>query len=251
MSDCFLLSQILLILLVVVLLGTIVYGLRYAFSKKAIAPRRQSLLVNYIAFGLCFWLAFLATLAYSGFFENFETLPPRILVALVPPLVLIVVLMFSPSFGAILKMIPPAWLVYIQSFRIIVEIILWLGFIAGAIPFQMTFEGFNYDIVAGVTALMAGFLFFGRGRLLRFEALIWNISGLTLLINILVIAVLSTPSPIRIFFNEPANTVVAFFPFIWLPGFLVPLAFAMHLFSLRQLWSMKPRRRQFGQGRRS
>jgi hypothetical protein len=35
--------------------------------------------------------------------------------------------------------------------------------------------------------------------------------------------------------NEPANTIVAQFPFIYLPGVLVVLAFVFHVFSLRQL----------------
>jgi hypothetical protein len=37
--------------------------------------------------------------------------------------------------------------------------------------------------------------------------------------------------------NEPANTLVAQFPFILLPGVLVPLAYTLHIFSLRQLMS--------------
>jgi hypothetical protein len=56
-----------------------------------------------------------------------------------------------------------------------------------------------------------------------------------LLLNILVIAVLSMPTPFRYFQNEPANTLVAKFPFVLLPGILVPIAYTMHIFSLRQL----------------
>jgi hypothetical protein len=37
--------------------------------------------------------------------------------------------------------------------------------------------------------------------------------------------------------NEPANTLVAGFPYIVLPGILVPIAYSMHIFSLRQLLS--------------
>jgi hypothetical protein len=35
--------------------------------------------------------------------------------------------------------------------------------------------------------------------------------------------------------NEPANTLVGQFPFILLPGILVPIAYGLHIFSLRQL----------------
>jgi len=55
-----------------------------------------------------------------------------------------------------------------------------------------------------------------------------------LLVNVLVIAVLSMPTPLRVFHNEPANTLLAYFPYIYLPGVLVPLAYTLHIFSLRQ-----------------
>jgi hypothetical protein len=58
-----------------------------------------------------------------------------------------------------------------------------------------------------------------------------------LLFNIVIISILSTPTPFRFFMNEPANTIVAAWPFIWLPGFVVPMAFLLHVFSLKQLWA--------------
>jgi len=68
-------------------------------------------------------------------------------------------------------------------------------------------------------------------------ALLYNIGGLLLLVNVLVIAVLSMPTPLRVFHNEPANTLLAYFPYIYLPGVLVPLAYTLHIFSLRQ-WAL-------------
>ena len=50
-----------------------------------------------------------------------------------------------------------------------------------------------------------------------------------------MIAVLSMPTSIRYFMNEPSNTLVGQFPFILLPGILVPIAYTMHIFSLRGL----------------
>jgi hypothetical protein len=34
--------------------------------------------------------------------------------------------------------------------------------------------------------------------------------------------------------NEPANTVIAYFPFVWLPGFVVPVAYTLHLLSIKK-----------------
>jgi hypothetical protein len=36
--------------------------------------------------------------------------------------------------------------------------------------------------------------------------------------------------------NEPSAEIVAQFPFILLPGILVPIAYAFHIFSLRQVF---------------
>jgi hypothetical protein len=65
--------------------------------------------------------------------------------------------------------------------------------------------------------------------------LIWNLFGLGLLINILSIAILSMPTPFRVFMNEPSNTIVTQFPVSLLPGLLVPLAYGLHFLSLRKL----------------
>ena len=228
-------TQVLLVLIVFVLVWAIFYGLKHAFGRLQFAESSQKKLLAYTIIGIGCWLSILAALAFSGFFQNFDVLPPRIVIAFLPPIILTFGLLFSKSFYNILKTIPPGWLVYVQSFRIPMEIFLWLGFIAGFVPPQMTFEWLNFDIIVGITALMGGYTFFGRDRYRRFEAIIWNIFGILLLFNIVLIAFLSAPFPFRVFMNEPANTMVAYFPFIWIPGFIVPFALAMHLFSLKQL----------------
>ena len=75
----------------------------------------------------------------------------------------------------------------------------------------------------------------GTGPMPKAALWFWNLVGLALLINIVTIAVLSAPLPIRMFHNEPANTLVAFFPYIWLPTFLVQAALGGHLLVFRYL----------------
>lgn len=232
----FLSAQIILVLLTFCLLYFLIRGLKHAFSKLAFSQNKQRKLLYFTSAGLTCWLGILTALSFLGIFEDFSILPPRIFIATIPAIVFITSLLFSKAFFRVIAQIPPAWLIYIQSFRIVLELVLWMGLLAGFVPFQMTFEGLNFDIVVGITALMGGFVFFARGRFRQLEAFIWNLFGIMLLINIVTIAVLSTPSPFRVFFNEPANTFIAYFPFIWIPGFLVPFALAMHLFSLKQIF---------------
>jgi uncharacterized membrane protein len=102
------------------------------------------------------------------------------------------------------------------------------------IPELMTFEGRNFDILTGILALPVGYLLVKRKTYAPKLAVAFNVLGLLLLTNILVIAVLSMPTPIRYFMNEPANTIVTKFPIVWLPGLLVPLAYTLHILSIRQ-----------------
>jgi hypothetical protein len=181
------------------------------------------------------WLALLAVMAQSGFFLHFDVLPPRLAFAVLPPLLLILYLAGSGRVTHLLAALPATWLLAAQVFRVAVEVVLWLLFLAGRVPVQMTFEGLNFDILAGLTGPLVALYLVRNPHRKTAVGVVWNILGLALLLNIVTIALLSAPSPFRLFMNEPANTIVAQWPFIWLPGFVVPMAFLLHVFSLKQL----------------
>ena len=243
--EVYLIGQLIIILLSFGLLSILVYGLRFALSRLQVREEKKRQLIGFTVAGLVIWLVILGLGAGMGFFRAYEAFPPRVFFAFVPPVVIAVVLLFSASFTAILRVLPMSWLFYVQSFRILMELFLWMGYRGGYVPPQMTFEWLNYDIIVGLTAPLAGLVFFRHGRYQRFEAIYWNVFGLALLLNVVIIAVLSSPTPWRVFMNEPANTFVAGFPFIWIPGFIVPFALAMHLFSLKQLFITNRPRREF------
>ena len=99
----------------------------------------------------------------------------------------------------------------------------------------MTFEGRNFDILSGLSAIVVAVLI-TRNKISSSLVIAWNFAGLALLVNIVTIAILSMPTPLRVFMNEPPNTIVSKFPVIWLPALLVPLAYGLHFLSIRQHW---------------
>jgi hypothetical protein len=181
------------------------------------------------------WFVLISILSIAGVFSDFSSLPPRPPFLILLPLPFVLWFSFTKTFRRLAIVTPNQWLINIQTFRVVVEIILWLMLLAGQLPVQMTFEGRNWDILAGLTAIPFSYWCFGKGRNNRKLAITWNIGGLILLLNILIIAVLSMPTPIRYFMNEPSNTIVGEFPYTLLPGILVVIAYTMHIFSLRQL----------------
>jgi len=203
-------------------------------SQATWNPERKKIFKRYWIAGLIIWAAFVTTWSASGIMANFSNFPFNFLPVIAIPLIIVLILTFSPAMRDVLSFIPQEKIIRLQSFRFFVEILLWLLFIGNVLPVQMTFEGRNFDILAGISAPLIAWLLIRR-KISSNALVIWNIVCLLLLINIVTIAILSTPSPIRVFMSDPANTIVAYFPVSWLPGFLVPLAYTLHFFSLRQL----------------
>lgn len=183
------------------------------------------------------WVILLGILSVRGFFSDFTRLPPRLIIALLIPLPVVLLFTRSRAGKQLLQQIQPQWLLYLQSFRILVEIALWVLVRKGALPVQMSFEGRNFDVLSGLLAIPVGYYCFVKKSWPPVAVLLYNIAGLILLLNIVTISALSLPTPLRVFHNQPDSSLVTTFPFIYLPGVLVPLAYTLHIFSLRQ-WSM-------------
>ena len=128
----------------------------------------------------------------------------------------------------------PLWaLVLAQAFRFPLELVMHEAAIEGVMPVQMSYAGRNFDIVTGITALPVALLLalgFGGRRL----AIAWNLLGSVLLLNIVSVAFLSTPT-FALFGPERLNTWVAYAPFVWLPAVMVACALIGHLVIWRRL----------------
>lgn len=222
-------------LLTLACLVLILTGLRAVLKRTNLERNTQNKIFFGTTFILVTWVGLLTVLSINGFFSDFSKLPPRPALAMLIPLPIIIFIAFSKTGTQLLQTVPSHWLVFMQSFRIVVELLLLFAFMSGKLPVQMTFEGRNFDVLTGVLALPVGYLIARKKNYSSKLIIAFNIIGIVLLLNILVIAVLSMPTSIRYFMNEPSNTLVAQFPFILLPGVLVPIAYTMHIFSLRQL----------------
>jgi hypothetical protein len=99
----------------------------------------------------------------------------------------------------------------------------------------MTFTGRNFDILAGLSAPIVAYFVFTKKLWTTKVILVWNFISLGLLINIVINALLSAPSPFQQFaFNQP-NIAILYFPFSWLPTFIVPVVLFCQIASIRQL----------------
>jgi hypothetical protein len=180
------------------------------------------------------WLIISGLLSYSNFFQNTTALPPRMLWILLPAFILVVLCYVNIN----TKDIKPSYLIATHTLRLPVELILYKLFLKGSIPILMTFQGWNFDIIIGISAiLLLAYFGFGRKKINATFFRVWNILGLFFLITIVSIAILSTPSPIQLFAFESPNLALISFPYTLLPAVIVPIVLLSHLFCLKFYWS--------------
>lgn len=195
-----------------------------------------------LLFFLSVWLVIQAVLSSEGvYYQDRDTLPPKILVFGIAPSLLTIILLFATPGGKRwidrLSLVRLTWL---HMIRIPVEIVLFVLFLYEWVPQLMTFEGRNFDILAGLTAPFIACFGLIKGKLSNRFILLWNLISLALLLNIVIHGFLSAPSPLqRLAFDQP-NIAILYFPFCWLPTFIVPIVLFSHLAAIRQLTLRQP-----------
>jgi len=139
------------------------------------------------ALALAAWLGLLAMLVQSG---RMATLPLNGLPLFFGPILVIwIVVGLSPVGRRVATAIPLTLLVGFQAFRLPLELVLHSWAAQGTIPGTMTWTGQNWDIVSGVVALVCAPFVSRHPGAARFA----NIMGLALLLNVMRVALWSTP----------------------------------------------------------
>ena len=192
--------------------------------------------------GLLIWLVVVGLLASQDFFLNLNAKPPRLPLAILLPVLLIVALFVSRGGRRFLDALSLPVITYLNSVRVLVEIVLYGLFIHHQVPELITFEGRNVDIIAGLTAPVMAYFSFNRPVLSTRWLLAWNVLALLLLANVVTHAILSVPLPFQQLAFEQPNVAILKFPFIWLPSFVVPIVLLGHLVAIRRLVIVQPKR---------
>ena len=185
------------------------------------------------ALGVLVWLLLTALAAQSGALRRFDAFPPPFAGLLLALTALGVAVPCSPLGTRLVRGLPLSGLVGFQVFRFPLELLMHRAYVEGVMPVQMSYSGLNYDILTGISAGLLG-AWLGWGRAPRGVVAAWNVLGFALLVNIVTVAVLSTPL-FRWFGDDRLNTFVTDPPFVWLPAVLVTAALMGHVLVWRKL----------------
>lgn len=212
-----------------------VFGfLFYATYRALETPKRFGSTI--ISSALMGWLLLTGVLTYHGYFLDYG-MPPKLMLFVAPTVLLILASLIFPKTRAFVMKMPITTLTYIHLVRVPVEICLWWLFKSELVAEEMTFEGANFDILAGITAPFAGVFLVGKKSNNKFAAIVWNLICLGLLLNIVIRAISLTPYFYDGSGGELVNTAVFYVPFVWLPLFVVPAVLFSHLVSLMKLFT--------------
>ncbi len=179
------------------------------------------------------WIIIISLLSLNDFFEDTSAIPPRIAFAVVPTVFFTIFLYRKITTTSIDIKILTA----LHIIRIPVETNLYQLFLNKKIPVLMTFEGYNFDIISGITALIFCCYFIISKKLISDKILIiWNICGIIMLTIIVSISILSAKTPFQQIAFEQPNIAINEFPNTLLPAVIVPLVLLSHLLALKKLF---------------
>jgi hypothetical protein len=174
------------------------------------------------------WIALSSGMVVSGFIE--ESPMPRVMIFFALSNAAAIALCFS-SIGKALAISIPIWvLVLFQAFRLPLELVLHSWALQGTIPDAMTWTGYNFDIIAGIAALICAPL----SKKSLDVAWLANVIGFILLLNVARVATFSSPLPFA-WKVDPPLQLALHFPYSLIVTVCVAGALAGHIILTRAL----------------
>jgi hypothetical protein len=213
----------------VVAFVTIVAAVIAAFLWAVLRAYRSVKPVALAALALVVWLGTLSGLVASG---KMMSLPLNGLPFFFGSILAICAgLGLSPVGARLATGVPLAALVGFQAFRLPLELVLHEWAAQGTIPGTMTWTGQNWDILSGSAALVCAPL---AGRYPA-AARLANIVGFALLMNVMRVAIMSSPFPFA-WGQQPPLLLALHLPYALIGPVCVGGALFGHIVLTRALW---------------
>ena len=188
--------------------------------------------VNRTIVVILIWTIIHSSLAYTGFYQDTKSIPPRFALVLFPATLAILIGNFPRQLNKVIPRRNRVFSTLLHTVRIPVELVLFGLYQESFIPLLMTFEGRNFDIVMGLSAPIMALLIYKQKIGLKLQ-LAWNLLGFFLVNFILINGIFSAEMPFQLFAFDQPNRAISYFPFILLPALIVPLVVYSHVSDIR------------------
>ena len=192
-----------------------------------------------LLFSLFLWQVYILLIGKSGILQDYS-LPPRVLLLCILPAFLFTgIFLYKNKNSKWIDNIPKHWLVFYQTFRIVIETLFVFSVANGTMPSVVTIKGYNFDLIFAITAPAVGLYLYTRKTNSVITALIWNYLGLLVIASILFLFITSIYFP-QLYGSEISLMPKEFglYPYPIVPSFLMPSAVFIHVLSILQLKKM-------------
>ena len=220
------------ILMTIILIQIGLKTIKKTYADSATVRKKRITLI----LSLLLYHVYIFTIASTGILENYEFPPKFALLLILPPFLFTGVFIYKNRNSNWIHNIPEHWLIYYQSFRILIETIFVFSIAQGIVHYQMTIEGYNYDLIFAISASIIAFLVFQKRTFPKRVAIWWNYIGLAV-ITVIIFLVQSAIYLPEIYGSQTTLLPVKFviYPYVLVAGFLMPSAVFIHVLSIVQL----------------
>lgn len=202
------------------------------YSDVEIQKKKKRKLVQ----GLLLWQLYILTISGSGFLVSYSFPPRFALFLIIPSFIFTGIFIYKNKDHKWIQNIPKHWLIYVQVFRILVELIFVFSVAKGVLHKEASIEGYNFDMVLAFTAPIIGVLVFKFKILPEKWLIYWNYLGLTVLASVIFVFITTTYAPELYGSSDPLLPLDTLkYPYVLIAGFLMPLAVFIHVLSIIQI----------------
>ncbi len=214
--------------LLAILLGGLAFG--------ALKARRPAVLAIGGG-GLVAWCVVTFVLAKQGFFESdpTTTMPPRLGVAIVIPVIVGSALVALRSVRRVIERIPLQWLVGVQFYRVAGALFL-IAWLQDDIPAEFALPAGIGDVLVGLLAPFVALSIARNGADRAWPRVVaWCALGIADLAVAVTCGFLSAPSAFQQLALDNPNEAITSYPFVLIPVFAVPASIVLHVFVLARV----------------
>jgi hypothetical protein len=217
----------------IAVIATILFGLRNALAKAAWSKHERAAAFRFSAVILIGWFLLAFVLGLAGAYQAAPDRIPTIQYGIFIPFLIGAWLIWrSPGVGRIIDAVPQSWIVGVQLYRALGAIFLIL-YATDNMPGLFAWPAGVGDITVGLLAPVVALAYARDARQNAGRVTAWNVLGILDLVVAITTGFITSPS--TLFSYEPPNELIAIFPLVLIPVYLVPLSLLLHLASLAKL----------------
>lgn len=210
------------------------YGMEVTFRRKNVSTQRMRKWKLNTLLVIGGWLAYITLLSTTNLLTNTQSSFRIPVLVLLPVSGFITYFFLSNKFKVFVTCFPKMMVVYGQTLRIAVELLIYGSYVQGVIPAHATFEGYNLNIVVGLTAPVIGCMAFLSKTLPSKTLVLWNIVGMGFLAVEMFVFMATLLCPELCGLEHTFSPEFGTMPYLLLLSVFIPSSVFMHLISIAQ-----------------